>query len=233
MKKQLLKYSVIVLMTLCPSLLYAQQSSVIANYNDINQLEYNEEILRSVDLKLRFQVGIGIGQNRLEGGIKECHWKDYTMNGFVPQFGAGVDISFPRYSRNWSLQALVLFSRWDMSGEYYDKRRDYNMETKFGYVNIETQVGVTYSCLPKAKFSPILRGGVLVDSPSLVTRSNLDFDYDNDSVTFSNLGLYTGVGIDIALKNYELRLSADYQWSHSLFYGVYNSSLMFNVGITL
>ena len=79
MKKQLLKYSVIVLMTLCPSLLYAQQSSVIANYNDINQLEYNEEILRSVDLKLRFQVGIGIGQNRLEGSIKECHWKDYTM----------------------------------------------------------------------------------------------------------------------------------------------------------
>ena len=196
---------------------------------------YSEEASRGVDVKLHFQAGLGYGKNYREGSTHRTN--NVALNSFVPQMGVGTDFLFLRSNKHWSLQTLLLVSKWDMSGDYYarfsDKRTTH---ISINYWNFCAQIGPAYSFLPESKCSPVLRGGFALDVPLAVKKSNVDWlciddDY-NDSATLG-VGFFVGAGVDIAIQKHVLRLSADYQWTRATNDGVNISLLMINAGIRL
>jgi hypothetical protein len=208
---------------------------------DCVQYRYNEEASRSVDIKLRFLAGLGYGKNKLSGAVilvsasTDYYSNPLTMNCVLPQLGIGADLLFPRYNSHWSLEGLALISKWSMTGEYYAMPYDKNtVNTSLKYFCFETQMGAAYSFLPKAKLSPILRGGIVAEVPFAIKCSNLyTLNCANSEDPFFAFGFYAGVGVDIPIQKHVFRLSADYQLTHSKGYGVDISSLMINAGIRL
>lgn len=202
---------------------------------DCVQYRYNEEASRSIYLKLRLQAGIGYGRNYMEGSTRSAN--DVALNSFVPQIGIGLDLLAPRSSKHWSLQTLLLISKWNMSGDYYARVFDKKTtHISVNYWDFCTQIGPAYSFKPESKYSPVLRGGFALDLPFAEKKSNVGWlcldDNQNESVTLG-VGFFVGAGVDISIQKHLLRLSADYQWTRAINDGVNISSLMINAGIRL
>ena len=202
---------------------------------------HNEKASRSVVFKCRLQASIEQGSNKLAGqtldagiAIYECN--DVTMKTTVPQLGIGADILFPRYNKHWSVQVLALISKWSMSDEYqvhssYNIHRDISLK----YWDLGFQVGPAYSFLPESKFSPVVRGGFAMDIPLSIKKTNFDylmFDTEHNP-DIHCYGFYVGAGVDIAIQKHVLRLTAEYQWTHSLNKEVDFSHLGICAGIRL
>ena len=208
---------------------------------DCVQFRYSEKATRSVVAKLRLQAGVGIGSNKLEGTKVDASPRSFicnslTMKCFVPQLGVGADLLFPRSNKHWSVQALAFISRWSMSDSYYarlydDEKRDVSLK----YWDLGAQIGPAYSFLPDSKWSPVVRAGLAIDMPFGFKKTNLEylkFNIDDLSTAFA-LGFYVGAGVDIAIRKYVLRLTAEYQWSCSSNDGTDISRLSLNAGIRL
>lgn len=197
----------------------------------------NEKAARSITTKLRFQAGIGMGSNKLEptNYALELRSGSLTMNGIVPQIGVGLDFLFPRSNKHWSVQALALLSKWNLSEDYKKYKLDNRYCTgKLKYLDIEGQIGAAYSFMPESKFSPILRGGLSFDHPISLSSERLRaFKYIDENWTSQRFyGYYVGAGIDIAVQKHVIRLSADYRWANLP--GVLTKScISINAGIRL
>ena len=79
------------------------------------------------------------------------------------------------------------------------------------------QVGPAYSFLPQSKFSPVLRAGFAMETPLGIKKTNFDYlAFDSeDNPTIQAYGFYVGGGVDIAIQKHILRVTAEYQWTHS------------------
>lgn len=184
---------------------------------------HNEKASRSVVVKFRLQAGIELGSNKLAGqdfnaSTASLACNDVTMKTTVPQLGIGADILFPRTNKHLSLQLLALISKWSMSDEY-QIHNSYNIirEISLKYWDLGFQVGPVYSFKPESKISPVLRGGFAIDIPLSIQKSNFDYLlFDNEvNSAIQCYGFYIGAGIDVAIQKHVLRLTAEYQWTHS------------------
>ena len=202
----------------------------------------DELTARSVVLKMRFQAGVGMGTNKLQGLISS--YNNLTMHTVVPQIGAGVDFIFPRSSKHWSVQAMALMSRWSMSDDYYATNTDtHTTPVSLKYWKLGFQAGLAYNFKPKAKISPVLRGGAALDVFLNMTGKNLrqlylsGGEYSNNSIedysTAAGPGFYVGAGVDVAIQKHVLRLTADYQWTHCPNHAMDISNLAITAGIRL
>ena len=180
----------------------------------------NEKASRGVEVRARFQFGIGQGTNALSGQPLEspitCN--DHTMKTTVAQLGIGADFLFPRSNKHWSVEVMALISKWSMSDEYvaidsYNIRRDISLK----YWDLGFQAGPAYSFKPQSKISPVVRAGFAADIPLSIEKSNFDYlMFDNElNPAIQCYGFYVGAGVDIAIKKHALRLMAEYQWTHS------------------
>ena len=175
----------------------------------------NEKATHSLTAKVRFQAGIGMGCNKLEPVGNALLLNPLTMSCIVPQVGVGLDFLFPRSSKHWSIQSLVLLSKWSMSKDYkeYDTGKYWDRTGELKYLNLEGQIGLAYSFMPDSKFSPILRGGLAIDQPLATSDKglyNFSYIYGGDTDRFS-LGFYVGAGVDIAVQKHIIRVSADFK----------------------
>ena len=207
---------------------------------DCVQFRYSEKASRSVIVKFRLQAGMGMGRNKLEGLTLVASPPSYICNGHtmktaVPQLGVGADLLFPRSNNHWSIQMLALISRWSMSGEYYQRiYDDYITKIDLKYWDLGLQIGAAYSFLPESKYSPVLRGGVAAGKPFAIKKTNFNcFKFDIDDSVTPALGFYVGAGVDIAIQKYVLRLTAEYQWTHSSNEGVDINYLALKAGVKL
>ena len=204
---------------------------------DCVQFQYDSKKARSIQVKLRLQVSLGMGFNVLEPTKYAYNKEDNeTISGFVPQIGVGADFLFPRGSRHWSLQALVLVSWWNISKEmrdfYYSKEGEVS---RLKYLNIEGQVGAAYSFSPEKRITPVVRGGLAVDQAISPKMEHLDAYHvgkgtDNIHAAY---GFYLGAGADVAVGRNVLRLTAEYKWSRASFSGFNSSYLALCAGIRL
>ncbi len=175
----------------------------------------NEKATHSLTAKVRFQAGIGMGCNKLEPVGNALLLNPLTMSCIVPQVGVGLDFLFPRSSKHWSIQSLVLLSKWNMSKDYkeYDTGKYWDRTGELKYLNLEGQIGLAYSFMPDSKFSPILRGGLAINQPLATSDKglyNFSYIYGDDTDRFS-LGFYVGAGVDIAVQKHIIRVSADFK----------------------
>ena len=175
----------------------------------------NEKATHSLTAKVRFQAGIGMGCNKLEPVGNALLLNPLTMSCIVPQVGVGLDFLFPRSSKHWSIQSLVLLSKWSMSKDYkeYDTGKYWDRTGELKYLNLEGQIGLAYSFMPDSKFSPILRGGLAINQPLATSDKglyNFSYIYGDDTDRFS-LGFYVGAGVDIAVQKHIIRVSADFK----------------------
>ena len=175
----------------------------------------NEKATHSLTAKVRFQAGIGMGCNKLEPVGNALLLNPLTMSCIVPQVGVGLDFLFPRSSKHWSIQSLVLLSKWNMSKDYkeYDTGKYWDRTGELKYLNLEGQIGLAYSFMPDSKFSPILRGGLAINQPLATSDKglyNFSYIYGGDTDRFS-LGFYVGAGVDIAVQKHIIRVSADFK----------------------
>ena len=175
----------------------------------------NEKATHSLTAKVRFQAGIGMGCNKLEPVGNALLLNPINMSCIVPQVGVGLDFLFPRSSKHWSIQSLVLLSKWSMSKDYkeYDTGKYWDRTGELKYLNLEGQIGLAYSFMPDSKFSPILRGGLAIDQPLATSDKglyNFSYIYGGDTDRFS-LGFYVGAGVDIAVQKHIIRVSADFK----------------------
>ena len=175
----------------------------------------NEKATHSLTAKVRFQAGIGMGCNKLEPVGNALLLNPLTMSCIVPQVGVGLDFLFPRSSKHWSIQSLVLLSKWNMSKDYkeYDTGKYWDRTGELKYLNLEGQIGLAYSFMPDSKFSPFLRGGLAINQPLATSDKglyNFSYIYGDDTDRFS-LGFYVGAGVDIAVQKHIIRVSADFK----------------------
>ncbi len=179
---------------------------------DCVKFRYDEKAVRNIAVKLLFKAGVSLGSNKLTK--LNTIYTDVTMKTIVPEVGLGADITFPRFSKHFSLQALVSVSRWSLSETYgYYARYTQTISSSLKYWDLGFQIGPTYSFMPDSKFSPILRGGFVIDKPLSMKKSNLYYLLLTDPVlpaTFCR-GFYVGAGVDIAIRKHLLRLTAEYR----------------------
>lgn len=186
---------------------------------DCVQFRRNENASRGIVAKFRLQAGIELGSNKLGGLITNyVAYNDITMKTAVPHLGIGVDLLFPRLNKHWSVQALALVSRWSMSDEYivsiYNRSKE---KVSLKYWDLNFQVGPVYSFSPESKISPVLRAGFAMETPFGIKKSNFGkLLFDNDlNPTIQSYGFYVGTGVDMAIQKHTLRLTLEYQWTHS------------------
>lgn len=204
---------------------------------DCVQFRYDSKKSRSLQAKLRFQAALGLGINTLEP-TKDAYDNEnnQTMTALVPQIGIGADILFPRSNKHWSIQALVLLSYWNMSKEmrdlYYSKEGEIS---ELKYLNMEIELGATYSFKPENRISPVIRGGLAVEQPISPTIKNLIGYHVGKGVEsiHAAVGFYLGAGTDIALGTHQFRLAAEYKWTHSDFSGLNSNYIALCAGIRL
>ena len=71
------------------------------------QFRYDSKTARSIVVRPRLQVGIGVGTVKAEPtDMAYDRTRDVEMNAVIPQIGIGADFLFPRASRHWTAQAL-------------------------------------------------------------------------------------------------------------------------------
>ena len=186
---------------------------------DCVSYRYDEKVSSSVSARFLVQAGIGFGSNKLKKKPSEyVKNNDVTMNTAVPEIGIGVDLAFPRFNKNLSVQARVLLSRWSMSDDYIARDSDTKPTSiSLKYWDLGFQVGPAYSFLPQSKFSPVLRAGFAMETPLGIKKTNFDYlAFDSeDNPTIQAYGFYVGGGVDIAIQKHILRVTAEYQWTHS------------------
>ena len=190
---------------------------------DCVQFRYDSKKSRSLQAKLRFQAALGLGINTLEP-TKDAYDNEnnQTMTALVPQIGIGADILFPRSTKHWSIQALVLLSK---EGEISELK----------YLNMEIELGATYSFKPENRLSPVIRGGLAVEQSISPTIKNLIGYHVGKGVEsiHAAVGFYLGAGTDIALGTHQFRLAAEYKWTHSDFSGLNSNYIALCAGIRL
>lgn len=183
---------------------------------------YNEKATRTISVKLLLKAGISLGSNKLSGTMNmwgEQYYNSLTMKTAVPEIGVGADFTFPRFNKHLSIEVLALISKWNMSDDEYVSNSEYNWKraVSLKYWDFGLLVGPTYSFKPDSKFSPVLRGGLAIETPFSIKKEDFDFFAFDQPInpTIQCYGFYAGAGIDIAIKKHVLRLTAEYRWTHS------------------
>lgn len=199
------------------------------------EFRYNEKAVRHFIAKFRIQAAIVMNNNKLQAYGFPFGGDDLTIKAVAPQIGIGFDFLLPRSSKHWSLQALGLVSKWDMSKEFYEFYNSRTPKTaKLKYLDLGLQVGAAYSLMPEWKVSPVLRGGVNVGQIVSGSQENLtSFSISNDELNLSNIGYYVGAGFDIPIQKHVLRVSAEYKRTRTSYSKMTISHVAVNAGIRL
>ena len=167
---------------------------------DCVQYLVDEKSASTVKAKMRIAVGGGLGSFKVKplSGIKA---DDLSLSGFVPEFGAGIDLHFPRMSRYLFFQGMVLASLWDMSKDSYNVK----------FTNVDVQLGAALRSNGDQVVSPLFRAGVILGQTAGMKTTDMG-DYINGHGTTK--GLYIGAGVDIPIGKPMLAITADLQYRH-------------------
>lgn len=203
---------------------------------DCVQFQYDQKASQSIQVKFRLQVSCGIGLNSLEPtGNAYDKENNQTMTAFVPQLGIGVDFLFPRSKQHWSLQALAIIGRWNLSKKMRDLYYSDEETSSMKYWNVEGQVGAAYHFSPKQNISPVARAGLVIDqaiSPSIDRLVGYHVGKGANDI-HTAYGFYLGAGVDMAAGSHLFRLTAEYKWSRASFSGLNSSYIALCAGIRL
>lgn len=204
---------------------------------DCVQFRYDSKTARSIVVRPRLQVGIGVGTVKAEPtDMAYDRTRDVEMNAVIPQIGIGADFLFPRASRHWTAQALGTVSYWKLSKTMMDTRHDDSeTENSLKYLNLGLQLGAAYNFCPQWNISPVVRGGIAVELPCLCSINGMkgyQVSMERNRIEMG-AGFYAGIGADVRLGSRQLRLTGEYKWVRHGISAVSSGYLSFCAGIRL
>ena len=174
-----------------------------ANAGDCIEYLYDEK--KAAALKARLFVGAGVKAGRIKsnyllGSSKEDAW----FSSVAPNVTVGCELELPRLSHHLFLQAHA-----DIS--YLTAKKD---GRKLTACNLQNQFGLGYRLFEDRKVTPIVRGGIYFNHLLGASTENMPdyIDYDRHFTQFE-VGVYAGIGADVALGSHILRAAANYEYN--------------------
>lgn len=166
------------------------------------QFHYDATKVNTMALHLLADVGYDFCRMEIAG-----YDKHYRLTSSQPFVSVGLDISFPRYSKGFSFQALGFIGPWSGTG----KARLIQGDVTEKFTCYGLQVGVTYRFFVDKRISPFIQGGFKAMHFHEMKASYGDLnDHGGEGV-----GFYCGAGIHIPLQHLGLRFSANYYYTQN------------------
>ena len=168
------------------------------------QYLYDEK--KTVALKARFFVGAGFKVGRIKPKYINGSENDLWFSVNTPNITLGCEFEFPRLSKN-------LFAQAHLDIGYLNAKKD---DRKLSGCALSHQLGLGYRFCKESKVSPIVRGGIYFShllGPS--TENMKNSSGDNRHFTQFEVGVYAGIGSDIAIGKHILRATANYEYNSS------------------
>ena len=202
-----------------------------SNYGDCVQFRYDAGETRAVRARLKATAGVDF-----------VHFTAYRGDGdpmktsyFSPVMGVGADFSFPRFSKNLSIETMLLFSfahikenlpsnshNYQSSGTQRSMSQE-NAELDMKMLHL--RIGPSWVTNTNKKISFIVHGGFLIgniiglDSKGMASFEIGQRDNFGEPVYWNHrfgLGAYLGLGGDIKIADHRLQITADYSYVNSL-----------------
>lgn len=178
------------------------------SHGDCILFEYSPEDAKSAQIKFRVEAGVKIGETTATNKTEE--YSDRKFDAVIPQVGLGMDILFPRFNRNTSLQALLKLGYLSVSDDY-EQTSVYNRDYKVKALDIELQIGAAYSFIPAKRFSPLIRGGFTISNLAGLDTENMNnYKISGMSSSSIDVGLYAGIGGEMTVGGHKVSLTANY-----------------------
>ena len=136
----------------------------------------------------------------------------------APEVAVGIDLAFPRFSRNLTAQVLIGYSYMKAEDEVMERTfdgsrtREELVTCKMTASDLFLEVGLAYSFIPDAKISPVVRGGLEIDNFFSGNTENMKQYHIHTDMTGhkhnTSFGAYLGAGADFAIGRHTMRLMA-------------------------
>lgn len=166
------------------------------------QFQYDVKKVNTMAVHLLADVGYDFCRMEIAG-----YDKSYRLTSSQPFLSVGLDLSFPRYSKGLSFQALGFIGPWRGTGKARMKQGD--VTEKFTCYGL--QIGASYKFLADKSVNPFVHGGF-----KAMHFNEMEASYGelNDRGG-EGVGFYVGAGLHIPLQHFGLRLSANYYYTQN------------------
>jgi len=167
--------------------------------------------------RFRFRVQAGLEMNTvvITPVADYSYLPDRKFHVTHPTIGVGVDMSFPRFSRGLTAQALVSIGKIKGTEDGKSDTRAVKDMYEFEAIDLGGHIGAAYSFLPQQRFSPVVLCGLSIDYLTSLKVKGLENYLELNAVTsgsgnFLNIGFYVGGGLDVSVGKHCIRLSVCY-----------------------
>ena len=190
-------------------------TKLVRNYSELycedagDCVEYRYDEKKAVAIIPHFYVGAGfkIGNTKPKFINRYKRNHELILSAFIPNITLGCDFEFPRFSKHVMAQAHANIG-------YLSAKKD---DKKLTGVTLKTQYGMVYKFNPENKWSPIVRGGVSIDHLLWPSGENMDYFSGNNKEFFDiDLGVYAGIGSNIAVGKHIMQVTANYEFCSSI-----------------
>lgn len=181
---------------------------------------------KATTVRRKFYIGAGLSYASYDspshdiGRVYTTFFSEYSYSGIVPTFFAGIDLQFPRFSRNLQAQVELSYT----PHRYKSDKMSSNGEHPEMLIDeLGARIGLNYVFSPDRHIRPFIKGGINLLWNMNMKEKNVDFKYKvayNSPVSYGNgeldygkgakAGIYLGAGVDIS----HIRISA--LWRKSL-----------------
>ncbi len=206
-----------------------------ASWGDCIQFEYDAKATSAIQVKgIRVEAGLSaLGKARFDGtenvlskgtiaGEEKIFYEERPVKRSLtltaPEVAVGIDLAFPRFSRNLTAQVLIGYSYMKAEDEVMERTfdgsrtREELVTCKMTASDLFLEVGLAYSFIPDAKISPVVRGGLEIDNFFSGKTENMKQYHIHTDMTGhkhnTSFGAYLGAGADFAIGRHTMRLMA-------------------------